>query len=665
MEKKIQQMKELVELLNRAGKAYYQEDREIMSNLEYDRLYDQLENLEKETGTVLANSPTVNVGYEVLEQLPKEEHESPMLSLDKTKDREVLREFMGEHKTLLSWKLDGLTIVLTYEEGEFVKAVTRGNGVVGEVITNNARVFENIPLKISYKGRLVLRGEAIITYSDFEKINAAIEDVDARYKNPRNLCSGSVRQLNSEITAGRHVKFFAFSLVSAQDVDFHNSREEQFMWLKNQGFDTVEYRAVTGKTLDRAMEYFEKAVEMNDFPSDGLVALYDDIAYGDSLGRTAKFPRNAFAFKWADEIKETTLVEMEWSPSRTGLINPVAIFEPVELEGTTVSRASVHNISIVKELALGIGDTIRVYKANMIIPQIEENITRSGSLVIPDHCPACGEEAKIRCENEVEALYCTNPECPAKKIKAFTLFTSRDAMNIEGLSEATLEKFIAKGFIHEFADVFEIEKYRDEIVTMEGFGEKSFQNLLESIEKAKDTTLPKVIYSLGIANIGLANAKVICRHFDYDLEAIRHADNDIEKIRCADVEEISAIDSIGPVIAGNLSAYFKNEENNRKLSRLLSCLRIRQEETAGAQILAGLNFVITGSVEHFANRGEVKELIESLGGKVTGSVTGKTNYLINNDKASNSSKNKKAKELGIPILSEEDFLQLAGQEQED
>lgn len=655
MEKKIEQMKELVEVLNRAGKAYYQEDREIMSNLEYDRLYEQLEKLEKETGTVLANSPTVNVGYEVLEQLPKEEHESPMLSLDKTKDREVLREFMGEHKTLLSWKLDGLTIVLTYENGELTKAVTRGNGVVGEVITNNARVFQNVPLKISYKGKLVLRGEAIITYSDFEKINATIEDADAKYKNPRNLCSGSVRQLNSEITARRHVKFFAFSLVSALNVDFHNSREEQFLWLKNQGFDTVEYRAVTGKTLDGAMEYFEQAVETNDFPSDGLVALYDDIAYGESLGRTAKFPRNAFAFKWADEIKETTLVEMEWSPSRTGLINPVAIFEPVELEGTTVSRASVHNVSIVKELALGIGDTIRVYKANMIIPQIAENLTRSGSLEIPDVCPACGEEAKLRCENEVEALYCTNPECPAKKIKAFTLFTSRDAMNIDGLSEATLEKFIARGFIHEFADVFEIEKYRDEIVTMEGFGEKSFQNLLESIERAKDTTLPKVIYSLGIANIGLANAKVICRHFD----------NDIDKIRCADVEEISAIDSIGPVIAGNLSAYFKNEENNRKLMKLLSCLRIKQEESAGEQVLAGLNFVITGSVEHFANRGEVKELIESLGGKVTGSVTGKTNYLINNDKASNSSKNKKAKELGIPILSEEDFLKLAGQEQED
>lgn len=655
MEKKMQQMKELVELLNRAGKAYYQEDREIMSNLEYDRLYDQLENLEKETGTVLANSPTVNVGYEVLEQLPKEEHESPMLSLDKTKDREVLREFIGEHKTLLSWKLDGLTIVLTYEEGELVKAVTRGNGVVGEVITNNARVFQNIPLKISYKGRLVLRGEAIITYSDFEKINAAIKEAEAKYKNPRNLCSGSVRQLNSEITAGRHVKFFAFSLVSAQGVDFHNSREEQFLWLRSQGFDTVEYRAVTGKNLDGAMEYFEKAVETNDFPSDGLVALYDDIAYGESLGRTAKFPRNAVAFKWADEIKETKLVEMEWSPSRTGLINPVAIFEPVELEGTTVSRASVHNVSIVKELALGIGDTICVYKANMIIPQIAENLTKSASLEIPKFCPACGEKAEIHCENEVEALYCTNPECPAKKIKAFTLFASRDAMNIDGLSEATLEKFIARGFIHEFADIFEIEKHRDEIVTMEGFGEKSFQNLLESIEKAKDTTLPKVIYSLGIANIGLANAKVICRHFD----------NDIEKIRCADAEEISAIDSIGPVIAGNLSAYFKSEENNRKLSRLLSCLRIRREETEGEQVLAGLNFVITGSVEHFANRGEIKELIESLGGKVTGSVTGKTNYLINNDKASNSSKNKKAKELGIPILSEEDFLKLAGQKQED
>lgn len=651
-ETSLQQMKKLVEKLNQAAKAYYQEDREIMSNREYDALYDQLAALEKETGTVLAGSPTISVGYEALDILPKEAHESPMLSLDKTKDREVLREFIGSHQTLLSWKLDGLTIVLTYENGLLQKAVTRGNGIVGEVITNNARVFQNIPLKISYQGRLVLRGEAIITYSDFEKINASIEDVDARYKNPRNLCSGSVRQLNNEITARRNVRFYAFSLVSAENENMHNSREYQFQWLKKQGFEVVEYRMVTRETLDEAMDYFAGAIETNDFPSDGLVALYDDIAYGDSLGSTAKFPRNAFAFKWADEIRETHLLEMEWSPSRTGLINPVAIFEPVELEGTTVSRASVHNVSIVKELGLGIGDTLQVYKANMIIPQIAENLTRSGNLEIPDKCPACGQEARVIKENEVESLYCMNPDCAAKKIKAFTLFVSRDAMNIDGLSEATLEKFIAKGYIHDFGDIFEIGKFREEITNMEGFGEKSFENLLGSLEKARETTLPRVIYSLGIANIGLANAKVICRYFDYDLEHIRHAEEG----------EISAIDGIGPVIAKNLAAYFTKEENNRKLDHLLSHLRIQKEEQSGEQLFAGMNFVVTGSVERFANRGEVKTFVESLGGKVTGSVTSKTNYLINNDKASNSSKNKKAKELGIPILSEADFLKLAGRE---
>lgn len=644
----IQQMKELAERLNQAAKAYYQEDREIMSNLEYDALYEKLEQMEKETGTVLANSPTVNVGYEALDTLPKEAHESPMLSLDKTKDREVLREFIGGHKTLLSWKLDGLTIVLTYEKGELQKAVTRGNGVIGEVITNNARVFQNIPIKIPYQGKLVLRGEAIITYSDFEKINSSIPDADARYKNPRNLCSGSVRQLNNEITARRNVRFYAFALVSAEGLEDHNSREYQFQWLKKQGFDVVEYRAVTGDTLDEAMDYFAEAVSLNDFPSDGLVALYDDIAYGEALGSTAKFPRNAFAFKWADEQKETRLVDMEWSPSRTGLINPIAVFEPVELEGTTVSRASVHNVSIVKELALGIGDTIEVYKANMIIPQIARNLTRSGNLKIPDTCPVCGQEARICKENEVESLYCMNPQCVAKKIKAFTLFVSRDAMNIDGLSEATLEKFIARGFIHNFGDIFEIQRYQEEIVTMDGFGEKSFQNLLESLERAKETTLPKVIYSLGIANIGLANAKVICRHFGYDLEKIRNASE----------EEVSAIDGIGPVIARSLVEYFQKEENNQNLDHLLSHLRLKEEEVAGAQIFAGMNFVITGSVHHFANRGEVKALIETLGGKVTGSVTGKTNYLINNDTTSNSSKNKKAKELGVPILSEEEFLKM-------
>lgn len=649
-ESSIKKMKELGEKLREASRAYYQEDREIMSNVEYDALYDTLSALEKETGIVLADSPTVNVGYEAVEQLPKEEHERPMLSLDKTKEREALREFIGEHPTLLSWKLDGLTIVLTYENGELIKAVTRGNGIVGEVITNNARVFKNIPLKISFKGRLVLRGEAIITYSDFEKINETIGDADAKYKNPRNLCSGSVRQLNNEITAKRNVRFYAFSLVSAEGVDFRNSREMQFRWLNEQGFEVVEYRKVTAETLDEAMDYFAEAVTTNDFPSDGLVALYDDIAYGESLGTTAKFPRNAMAFKWADEMRDTRLLEIEWSPSRTGLINPVAIFEPVELEGTTVSRASVHNISIMKELKLGIGDTIRVYKANMIIPQIAENLTGSGNAPIPHTCPACGQETVVKKENDVECLFCVNPGCPAKKIKSFGLFTSRDAMNIDGLSEATLEKFIARGFIHDFGDIFEISRYKDEIVEMEGFGQKSYDNLMESLERAKETTLPRVIYSLGIANIGLANAKVICRHFDNDLDRIRHAS----------LEEVSDIDTIGPVIAGNLVAYFKDEDNNRRLDHLMRFLHIQEDSPKQEQIFEGMNFVITGSLVHFGNRSEAKELIESLGGKVTGSVTKKTNYLINNDIQSNSSKNKKARELGIPILSEEDFRKLAG-----
>ena len=599
-ETSIKRMKELGKKLREASRAYYQEDREIMPNVEYDALYDELSALEEETGIVLADSPTVNVGYEAVDQLPKEEHERPMLSLDKTKDREALREFVGEHPTLLSWKLDGLTIVLTYENGELVKAVTRGNGIVGEVITNNARVFKNIPLKISFRGRLVLRGEAIITYSDFEKINETIGDADAKYKNPRNLCSGSVRQLNNEITAKRNVRFYAFSLVSAEGVDFQNSREVQFQWLNAQGFDVVEYRKVTADTLDEAMDYFAEAVTKNDFPSDGLVALYDNIAYGESLGTTAKFPRNAMAFKWADEMRDTKLLEIEWSPSRTGLINPVAVFEPVELEGTTVSRASVHNISIMKELKLGIGDTIRVYKANMIIPQIAENLTGSGNAPVPHICPACGQETVVKKENDVECLFCVNPGCPAKKIKSFGLFTSRDAMNIDGLSEATLEKFIARGFIHDFGDIFEISRYRDEIVEMEGFGQKSYDNLIESLERAKETTLPRVIYSLGIANIGLANAKVICRYFNNDLEKIRHAS----------LEEISEIDTIGPVIAGNLVSYFQDEENNRRLDHLMSFLHIQDEGPKQEQIFAGMNFVITGSLVHFGNRSEVQFIQE-------------------------------------------------------
>lgn len=641
-------MKELVTLLNQAAKAYYQEDREIMDNREYDTLYSELEHLEAETGTILAGSPTQSVGYESVEELPKETHPSPMLSLDKTKERQVLKNFIGDQKTLLSWKMDGLTIVLTYRNGTLAKAVTRGNGVVGEVVTNNARVFDNLPLKIPFQGELVLRGEAIITYSDFEKINREIEDVDAKYKNPRNLCSGSVRQLNNEITAKRHVRFYAFSLVSAQDTDFENSNENKMLWLQKQGFEIVEYRVVTQKNLDETIDYFSEKIAANDFPSDGLVALYDNISYGESLGTTSKFPRNAFAFKWADEMRETRLLEMEWSPSRTGLINPVAIFEPVELEGTTVSRASVHNISIVKALELGIGDTITVYKANMIIPQIAENLTRSGALVIPDLCPVCGGEARILCENDVETLNCTNPDCQAKKIKAFSHFVSRDAMNIDGMSEATLEKFIARGFIHEFGDIFLLSQHKDEIVTMEGFGEKSYERLMNSIQKSSVTTLPRFIYSLGILNIGLANAKVLCKEYNHDFAALR----------TATVENLSAVDGIGPIIAKTFVDYFTDEVHNRIVDHLLTLVTIEKPEESADDTLKGKVFVITGSVNHFANRNELKAFIESKGGKVTGSVTGKTSYLINNDTASTSSKNKKARELGIPILSEEDFIEM-------
>ena len=643
----IMRMKELVQKLDRAAKAYYQQDTEIISNREYDQMYDELQALEKETGTVLANSPTISVGYEAVDQLPKEEHESPMLSLDKTKDREVLREFIGEHKTLLSWKLDGLTIVLTYENGELAKAVTRGNGVTGEVVTNNARVFKNVPLKIPYQGRLVLRGEAIITYSDFERINESIEDVDAKYKNPRNLCSGSVRQLNNEITARRNVRFYAFTLVSADGVDFHNSRARQFEWLKEQGFDVVEYRTVTASTLDEAMEYFSTAITENDFPSDGLVALYDDIAYGDSLGRTAKFPRNAFAFKWADEIRETHLLEIEWSPSRTGLINPVAVFEPVELEGTTVSRASVHNVSILKELQLGIGDTITVYKANMIIPQIAENLTRSGVKDIPTVCPVCGGTTKISMENETKTLFCTNPECQAKHVKAFSLFVSRDAMNIEGLSEATLEKFILHGYVKDFTDLFHLDRYEEEIKSMDGFGEKSYQKLLRNIENARKTTLARLIYSLGIPNIGSANAKVICKAFGDDPKRAEEATE----------EELVEIQGIGGIMAKTYVEYFADPKHREIYRRLLDEVELQKEVvTEDSQKFAGINFVITGSVEHFANRAEVKAEIEKRGGKVTGSVTSKTGYLINNDVNSTSSKNKKARELGVPIISEETLI---------
>lgn len=647
MADKIQLMKEKIEILNRAAKAYYQENTEIMPNIEYDRLYDELLEIEKETGVVLSNSPSIHVGYELLSNLPKERHEKSMLSLDKTKDVGALKEWIGSQKGILSWKLDGLTIVLTYQDGHLVKAVTRGNGEVGEVITNNAKVFRNLPVTIPYKDTLILRGEAVIRYSDFIKINNEIADVDAKYKNPRNLCSGSVRQLNNKVTSERNVYFFAFSVVKADGIELDNSRASQMNWLKDQGFDVVDFKEVTSADIEGTVQWFSQNIEGNDLPSDGLVLTFDNIAYGESLGSTAKFPRDSIAFKWRDEIKETTLLHIEWSASRTGLINPIAIFEPVELEGTTVSRASIHNLSIMEGLELGIGDTIGVYKANMIIPQISENLTRSGMAPIPEECPVCKGKTEIKQESGVKTLYCVNNECLAKQIKSFTHFVSRDAMNIEGLSEATLEKLIAKGLIKELADLFHIEKYKNEIIEMEGLGEKSFNKLVASINKARKTTAVRLLYSLGIPNVGLSNAKLICKYFKYDWD----------KVENADFTELIQIGGIGDIMAESFIKFFADEKKKVIVHDVLKEIELEEIQVSQSeQIFENINFVITGSVERFKNRDELKDVIEEKGGKVTGSVTSKTNYLINNDNMSNSSKNKKAKDLNISIITEAQFV---------
>lgn len=642
-------IKELIAQLKAASKAYYAEDREIMDNFTYDRLYDELAKLEEESGIYMSDSPTQNVGYEAVKTLPEAVHEQPMLSLDKTKNIDELKAFIGDNKTLISWKMDGLTIVLTYRNGELIQAVTRGNGIKGEVVTNNAKVFKGLPVRIPFKGELVIRGEAYITYADFEAINEEMPETDAKYKNPRNLCSGSVRQLDSRIAASRNIRLKVFALVKAEGVDFGNSHQNEFEWLKTFGFDVVEYKTATAQNVNAVIDYFSERVKTNEFPSDGLVALYDDISYGESLGRTAKAPRNSIAFKWADEIKPTHLTEVEWSPSRTGLINPIAIFEPVELEGTTVSRASLHNVSILKELQLGIGDEITVYKANMIIPQVADNLTRSGTLKIPDKCPACGGEAHITGTDDVQTLVCENPACPAKAIKSFEHFVSRSAMDIEGLSESTLEKFIAHGFIHSYADLFNMQKHKAEIIAIEGFGEKSYENLTAAAEKAKNTTVDRLLYAFGIPGIGSAGARLIAEHFG----------SDVEKIMDATAEELCEIDGIGEIMANAYVNWWKDPANMKAFKEVLAIVRIEKgTEKEIKEQIAGKTFVITGSLEHYSNRDELKAFILNAGGKVAGSVSSKTDYLINNDTTSGSSKNRKAKELGIPVISEEEFLEM-------
>lgn len=639
-------MKELVEILNNASREYYQKDNSIMSDHDYDKLYDELLELENETGIVLSQSPTRKVGYEVLSSLTKVRHDSKMLSLDKTKDVLKLKNWLGNQKGLLSWKLDGLTIVLKYENGVLSQAITRGNGEVGEDITHNARTFKNVPQEISYKNPLTIRGEGVISYSEFKKINELLSD-ENKYKNPRNLCSGTVRQLNSEICAKRNVMFYAFSVITADDIDFNDERNNQLIWLTSMGFDVVESRLVDAENIEDAVSDFESRIDKNDFASDGLVLTFNSISYSSNLGQTAKFPKDSIAFKWADEMAETTLEEVFWSTSRTGLINPIAIFSPVELEGTTVNRASVHNLSILEELELGIGDKIKVYKANMIIPQIAENLTRSGNVEIPQYCYVCGGETEVRVLREGKALYCTNPNCKAQQVLSITHYVSRDAVNIEGLSEETINKFVEKGFLSNYTDLYNLYKFKDEIISMEGFGEKSFSNLIESIEKSKVVMLPNFIYALGINHIGLSNAKLLCKAVN----------NDIEKIKNITADELVSIDGFGEIIAHSIFSYFHNEENIELLDKVLTYLKIEKEEQSMEQSLNTMTFVITGDVEHFKNRNELKAKIESMGGKVTGSVTKKTNYLINNDLFSESSKNQKAKELGVQIISENEFIE--------
>lgn len=645
----MERMKELVAQLNQAAKVYYQGEDEIMTNFEYDALYDELLSLEAKIGIVLSGSPTVQVGYETLSELPKEAHIATMLSLGKTKEREELVEWLGDYEGLLSLKLDGLSVILTYEHGILVKALTRGNGEIGEVITNNAKTFKNIPAKISYKGTLVIRGEALIKYSDFQKLNDSFSDIHEKYKNPRNLCSGTVRQLNNEITSKRNVFYYVYNLIQSDpDISF-SQKEEELLWLKEQGFDMVPFKKVTNQTIVSAVDSFSNEISNGfDLPSDGLVLTYNDISYSQSLGRTAKFPRDSIAFKWQDELAETTLTSIEWSASRTGLINPVAIFEPVELEGTTVSRASVHNVSILKDLKLGIGDRITVYKANMIIPQIQENLTQSNHIDIPALCPVCQQKTEIINENGSEFLFCPNQKCYAKKIKSFTHFVSRDALNIDGFSEATLEKFIMHGWLQKLTDIFYLSDHKEEIEAMDGFGEKSYSNLIQAIEQAKNISLERVIYSLGIKGIGLSMAKLICKKYPYT----------ITEFNTLSVDDLLCIDGIGEKLAESFVEYFSIPENQDLLKELNSILQIALPKANTNSTLENMNFVITGKLIHFSNRNDCKEKIESLGGKVSASVSKNTSYLINNDFTSNSSKNKKAKELGVPIITEEEFLSM-------
>jgi DNA ligase (NAD+) len=651
---KNQRMQELIEKLNEASKAYYGSGKEIMSNFEWDRLYDELVQLEGETGIVMANSPTVNVGElnAVLSGFEKVRHEISVKSLDKTKDVDTLAAFIGGCPGIMSWKLDGLTIVLTYDNGELVKAVTRGKNGIGELITANARHFAGVPSVIPYKGRLNVRGEALISYADFEKVNASLPEGEEPYKNPRNLAAGSVRQLDSAEVKNRKVQLIVFASDHMED-----THAKEFMWLQNMGFNVVSHIVVKdGSQVPVSVETFRSFMSDNPVPTDGLVLQFNETEYGRSLGETDKFPRDAIAFKWQDEEKETVVKEIFWSPARTGQITPVAVFEPVELEGTTVERASVHNVGILEQLSITPGDTITVYKANMIIPQVSGNNTMLGKAVIPETCPACGGRTEIRIGRDgSRQLYCTNQECSAKHVGRFVHAVKQDALNIVGMSEKTLEDLIDNGYLHTLADLFRLKEHAYPISQMEGYGRKSVDNMLNAVEAARHTDLQRLIYACGINLVGRTASRAICAYFGYD----------VVKTLNASFDELKSIEGIGDEIAGSYVEWFQNPANQEMFEDLLSeaDLIVPQapavkEVAEGKPGIRGRVIVITGDVYQFDNRSAFKAWVEAHGGKVTGSVSRNTDYLVTNTPNSGTTKNKKAQELGVEIITEQQIIDM-------
>ena len=636
-------IRSLIDILNKANEAYYYHDNEIMSNKEYDDLYDQLIQLENESGIIYSDSPTQNLGEHIYSSLPKVKHESPMLSLDKTKDRDALREWLGNKEGVLSWKLDGLTVVLTYENGKLEKAVTRGNGAIGEEITENAKFFKNVPLRIPFKGKLILRGEAVISYHDFETINV---EEQGRFKNPRNLASGSIRALDTNQVKKRKVQVIIFEVIQGSEA---NLVTDKFTWISHLGFKPVDYEVVNADNILEKIQDFENRITSNNIPSDGLVLTFNDTAYGRSLGTTGKFPKHSMAFKWQDEVEETVLRSVEWNTSRTGLINPVAVFDPVYLEGTEVSRATLNNVSYIKDLQLGIGDTIEVYKSNMIIPTILSNKTKSNNLIIPVVCPTCGMQARLIRSNNTEILQCMNLDCPARFLNKLIHFCSRDAMDIQGLSIKTLEFVIKQGWVNNFLDLYNLQNYERKWAMMRGFSTVSVRKYLAAIENSKKTESARFLYALGIPKIG--------RHQSQSLiQVYKSWDAFIQAVKSN--TDFSHIDGVGDCLNQNIHNWYNGFYKQDQIEKLASLMIFEDQEITTSDILKGKTFCITGKLNMFANRSDLVKFIEQQGGKVSGSVSKNTDYLINNDKGSNSSKNKKAIELGVSIITESEFSKL-------